>query len=128
RRGAGAQARDEDGELREGRHRGRVARAARSARAGGDGEQRCLDHGGAGRGRQAPRRERSRAAEGGEAIAQDRREGPVQAVRTTTSAVLLSLALAALAAPSEARANEGKPQPAAGKADEASQHFKSGVA
>lgn len=40
--------------------------------------------------------------------------------------MLLALALAALSAPREAHADQAKP--AAGKADEASQHFKSGVA
>jgi hypothetical protein len=51
-------------------------------------------------------------------------------VRTTTGTVLLSLALAALPATNEARADGGKnePQVAAGKSEEASQRFKSGVA
>src|SRR5262249_38985743 len=92
----------------------------------GFGERCCDGHGP--RACAGPRRERSRAAEGGEVVARDRREGPVQAVRTTTGTVLLSLALAVLSAPREVRAGDEKPPAATDKANEASQHFKSGVA
>jgi len=49
-------------------------------------------------------------------------------VRTTLARALCCLSCVALLAAGEARAGDKKDPPAAGKADEASQHFKSGVA